>query len=176
MRRTAGTFVLAGMLAALVILAGCGVTGAGAGTGTSTSTTTPLASPTASPVPTGPTILQGLVTVTLGKTRYATGENITVYINNGQSQSIWVANHQTSCSLVTLELQSGSVWREIAPCQLKTPTGLIEIKPGTSNTQHVLAPGRPAAWPTGTYRVRLTYALQRLGPSTTTYSGTFTVA
>lgn len=176
MRRTAGTFALVGMLAALVVLAGCGVTGAGAGTGTGAPTTTPLASPTASPAPTGATILQGLVTVTLGQARYTTSETITVYINNGLSQSIWVANHQTSCSLVTLELQSSSVWREVAPCQVKTPTGQIEIKPGTSNTQQVLAPGRPAAWPAGTYRVRLTYALQRLGPSTTIYSGTFTVA
>jgi len=165
--------MLAGVLAALVTFAGCGVSETNAGPG---ATITPLGTPTEVAAPTGATIVQGLVTVTLGKTRYTAGEAITVYINNGQTRSIFVANHQTSCSLVTLQLQSGSAWQDVAPCLVKTPTGLIEIKPGTTNTQQVLAPGRPAGWPAGTYRVRLAYALQRTASPTVIYSGTFTVA
>jgi hypothetical protein len=77
---------------------------------------------------------------------------------------------------VTLQLQGGGAWQDVGPCLVKTPTGLIEIKPGTTNTEQVMAPGQPAGWIAGTYRVQLTYTLQRFGPSTVLYSGTFTIA
>lgn len=182
MRRTTRMLALAAALMALVTLAlgGCGVTTAGTGTGTETGgTTTPLASPTASPVgsatPTGATIVRGSVTVTLGKAQFMPGEAIVVSINNGLPQSIFVADHQTRCSLVTLELQTGSGWRAMAPCLMMTPTGMIEIKSGTTNVQRLLAPSQPPEWPAGTYRVRLAYALQRLGSATIVYSATFAV-
>ena len=180
MQRTTGTLalVLTGMVAALVTLGGCGVTAAETG-GNPTplaSPTASLASPTASTEATGTAIVRGLVTVTLGKTRFMPTEAITVSINNGLSASIFVADHQTRCSLVTIEQQSASGWQAVAPCRVLTPIGMVEIKAGTSNIQQVMASGQPPAWLSGTYRVQLAYSLQRFGSATIIYSGLFTVA
>lgn len=186
MRRTTRMLALGAALAALVtlVLGGCGVTTSGTGIGTETGgTTTPLASPTASPAaspaasatPTGVTIVRGSVTVTLDKAQFIPGEAIVVSINNGLPQSIFVADHQTRCSLVTLELQTGSGWQAMAPCLMMTPTGTIEIKAGTTNIQRLLAPSQPPEWPAGTYRVRLPYAFQRFGSPKIIYSTTFAV-
>lgn len=172
MRRAIGTLGLAGMLVTLVALCGCGVTAAGAGTGDS-SNTTPQPSPTSSTTPPGVTITHGAVTVTTSKTQFARGDTIRVYISNGLSQSIFVADHQTACSLVTIELQSASGWRPLAPCRLMTPTRAVEIASGATNTQLIPTSG---IVPAGTYRVRLGYAIQTFGNPTVVYSGLFTVA
>ncbi len=184
MRRVMGTVALAGMIVALAAVGGCGVspagTGTGNGTGTATGTatgtsanTTPLPSPTASVTPAGVTVTRGAVTVTTSKTQFTRGETISVYISNGLSQSIFVADHQTACSLVTFELQSTSGWRPLAPCRLMTPTRAVEITSGATDTQ--LIPTSATGWPTGTYRIRLGYALQSFGNPTIVYSGLFTV-
>lgn len=171
MRRTIRMLALAVALAAL---GGCGITTAGA-SGTTPPAAT-AATPTASAISTGAAITQGAVTVTTGKTQFAPAETITVFINNGLSQSIFVADHQTRCSLVTLEIQTGGGWQPVAPCPLMTPTGLIEIAAGITNTQRLGAPGASQQWAAGTYRVRLAYAPQRLGTATIIYSAPFAVA
>ena len=172
MRRATRALALAGTLAALVALSGCGVSPSGAGEGTSGGPT-PLPSPTASVTPPAAAITRGAVTVSPAKTQFARGTAITVYINNGLSQSIFVADHQTACSLVTIELQSASGWRAMAPCRLMTPTRMVEVASGTTNTQQIVT---SAAWPAGTYRARLAYALQAFRNPTTVYSGLFSVA
>lgn len=163
---------LTGMLVGLIALGGCGVSAAGAGAGPNGNSTR-LPSPTASVTPPAATITRGAVTVATSNSQFARGETVTVYINNGLSQSIFVADHQTACSLVTIELQSASGWRPLAPCRMMTPTRAIEIASGATKTQLI-----PSAnlLPAGTYRIRLAYALQVFGSSTNVYSGLFTVA
>lgn len=174
MRVSALSSVLAGILAALVmlVLGGCGVTAASSGTEPGPAG---VATPTATATPTGAALTQGAITVTTSKAQFTSAETITVFINNGLSQGIFVADHQTRCSLVTLERQTGDGWQPVAPCPLMTPTVLVEIAASTINTQRLGAPGAAQQWPAGTYRVRLAYAPQRLVAATIIYSAPFAV-
>ena len=196
-------FALLGCISVFVLLvSGCASrqsTNAGSGNTTSptptvtANATVPLQGvPTHTPITPVPTVVQGpivsgQVTVMLDKKQYAASDKITALITNGLSSSIVVMDHQSSCTVLTLQMQASSFWSKQASCQLSTVTRLITI-PAKSSLVQSLSPGartfaNAIAWPKGQYRLVLSYATGsfdtghqgNFGPFTPIYSATFTV-
>jgi hypothetical protein len=128
---------------------------------------------------TGPT--PGVV-VAVGKSNYATTETITVTVQNALSASIIATDHQTSCTIVQLQIESNGAWQNQGGCALGIATRQITIAAGSMTSVSV----DPAAgqiktrpWPAGSYRVAFIYrtgAVATPSPSETVYSPTFTVS
>ncbi len=100
----------------------------------------------------------GKVTVTVGKTQYTPGEAITVTISNGLATSIAAANHQSGCTLVTLQWQDAQGnWQNQNSCRMGVVTRMITLPPQSSQVQS-LSPtsgtfARNAQWEKGRYRI-----------------------
>src|SRR5581483_530309 len=95
------------------------------------------------------------VTVQTSASFYQPGETILVTISNQTAQTILFANHQTDCTVVLLQVQTGSSWQSIAPCKLMIVTRLFPLNAG----QHMsvsLKPS-PSTWSSGTYRIAFRY-------------------
>lgn len=153
-----------GMLAPLVLvllLAGCGVSttigGAPSGDATATATATPGGTPVSSVPPTS------AVTLSADHASYSPSSTITITVTNNRSTSIFTFDHQTSCTILTLQRQKASGWENVGGCAMGRATRQVEIKAGAT-MQVTLAPGagqmQAIPWPTGTYRAVLNYALQ----------------
>lgn len=175
------TLACVGALSAL--LAGCGQTGGSAGSpqpGAFSSATSAISSspPPATPSPTtaGASGQQasGQVMLTLNKQHYSPGDTITVTIHNGLSQIIWSADHKTACTVVAAERLQNGQWEVMGLCRLETPTRMVAL-PAASETAQPLA---TTGWPSGTYRVTLSYSggdEGTGGPSGVAHSAEFTV-
>jgi hypothetical protein len=104
------------------------------------------------------------VVLTTDHPSYATTSTIIVTLTNHRLDSIFAFDHQTSCTILTLQRQTASGWQTVGGCALGRMTQQIEIKAGTT-LKIPLAPNagqiHPAPWPAGTYRAVLGYALQR---------------
>lgn len=123
-------------------------------------------------------VSSGQVTVTTGKPQYAPTNTVDVTIANGLSSGILAADHQSDCTVLVIEHLSGQTWQPQNPCLLKSPTRLIPFGAGTSTQQTLQPPSgqTTAGWPTGSYRISLTYRQTPGGPETTVYSAQFTIA
>jgi hypothetical protein len=97
----------------------------------------------------------GQVTVAVDKTHYAPTDTIMVMIFNGLAASVSTTDHQTNCTVVTLERVVNGAWQAEGACRLLTPTRVVQILPGTTTQQ--LGSTR---WPTGTYRVAFRYFME----------------
>lgn len=129
----------------------------------------------------------GQVTVTLVGTTSAAqtvGASlaITVEIANGLSSTIVATDHQTDCTMVTLEQQMGGAWQPVGRCMIMTATRMIPIA-GGQIVKQVLTPqnGKTArTWAAGTYRVAFGYSLDSAtetpGSGVIAYSQTFTIS
>lgn len=146
-------------LALVLALAACGVSTTGMqpgggtnGTPTATSGGTPMSS-----VP--PTNAIGLSS---DKSSYMPSSTINVTLINRRSTSVFAFDHQTACTILTLQRQTTGGWQSVGGCALGRATQLVEIKAGAT-MQIALAPGagqlKPSPWPAGTYRVVFAYAL-----------------
>ena len=85
-------------------------------------------------------------------------------LSNGRSTSIFTFDHQTSCTILTLQRQTASGWQAVGGCAQGRMTVQVEIKPGASMEYHHCAERRADTfppWPAGTYRAVLNYALQK---------------
>ena len=149
-----------GLASVIVLLAGCGSSQMG---GTSTNSGA---------------VTSGHVTVTISKAHYAPHETVDVTIANGLSSGILAADHQSDCTVLVIEHLTGTNWQQLNPCLLMSPTRLIAFAAGTTTLQQLAPPSGEGAtgWPTGTYRIVLTYLQQASGPETTISSAQFTVA
>lgn len=185
MKRTIMRAATAGAAAALALLgvAACGLSGTnGNDTGTATykgtpTTVTRLATPS-TPVPaaTGGTIMPGQVTVTLDKAAYAPTDPITVYVNNGLAATIDAADHQTACTIITMQQSFDGGWRTVGACRLMTPTRLVQIAAHTTAIVRLGGdPGQLAGspWPAGTYRIQFSYNVPPSGSPSPVYSAEF---
>lgn len=115
------------------------------------------APPQNTPAPTTmPSTAGDKVTLTLNKRNYGTNERISVTITNGLSKAITTMDHQSACTVVTLQMQVNNQWQTRSPCLLKTATRLITILAGSSITQS-LTPGVTNSWPNGLYRLVFNY-------------------
>ncbi len=161
-----------------VLLAACGTHQANASnTG---SNLTPTTTSTAS----------GKVTVIVGKAQYTPDATITVTINNGLAKSIVAANHQSGCTLVTLQWQNAQGnWQDLNRCRLGMMTKMVMLPPHSAQMQ-TIAPtsgtfARKAQWVKGNYRIVFNFTLGNADvesiptsgtPGSPIYSSTFSVA
>lgn len=128
-------------------------------TGSTPSSTTNNSSSTPTP---------GQVTLRLDKSHYGTSETIKVTIFNGLSKTIYTTDHQTSCTMLQLQIQINGNWLPYGRCYSMRPTHIIPLAPN-SQTLQLIAPSsntpKPAAsasWQAATYRVVLLY---NMGPN-----------
>jgi len=169
----------------VLTLAACGVTTAGEQQpgGTTSGTPTATAASTASsgggtPVSSVPPT--GAVTLTTDQASYTTSSTILVTLTNHRSTSIFAFDHQTSCTILTLQRQTASGWQAVGGCAQGRMTVQVEIKAG-ANMKITIAPTagqiHPTPWPAGTYRVALNYALQKqeMATGSMAASPTFTI-
>ena len=155
-------WLVLGPAACLLVLGGCGVATSGTGGTGATPSTTGGAN---------------AVTVSTDKAVYAPGDTIVVTIANNLATSVWAADHQSNCTIVTVERLVGGTWERQNPCLRLSPTRLIEIQAGTVSVQRLSPPTQSGVtgWPTGSYRVVFTYLLTQTGPSATVPPVAFTV-
>jgi hypothetical protein len=116
--------------------------------------------------------------------RYSACQNIQVVIANGLRATIYAVDHQTSCTIVTLQQQVGGTWQATGGCLLATVTRFYAIKHSTAVAQ-ILHPGSGSlrsqvnGWAAGTYRIAFKWFLggpEALHPSPTVYSSPFTIS
>lgn len=117
----------------------------------------------------------GSVSVATDKSVYDVNETITAKVTNGIDQTIATWDHQSYCTILTLQKLESNGWRDIAPCPLETPTRLVRIAPHTEVFVK-LPPGNSP----GTYRLRLTWQFvdgsgQPVENPIVTYSPQFTI-
>jgi hypothetical protein len=146
----------------------------GSGTAESTSvtadnTTSVPASPgpgggSGSPVP----FVKGDVSVKLDAGGYRVGAIVHVTVSNGMDRPIYTEDFKTACSIVTLQRREGGGWSDVTGCALGRPTVTVTIGPGRGLNVEIdpasfhLAHGSGGpAFGAGTYRVVLTYRLER---------------
>jgi hypothetical protein len=130
------------------------------------------------------------VTVILDKTSYTPDEAITVTIRNGLKTSIIAANHQSGCTLVTLQWQDAQGnWQNQNKCRLGVMTRLITL-PSQSSQVQSLSPtsgtfARSGQWAKGHYRIIFGFTLGNAAdvesisitkvPGSPIYSPTFSI-
>ena len=155
-------------LIGVALLAGCGGAGGqtaegGAPTGATPAVRlTPTLTITATASANAGTPTAGPVTLTLDKQQYSANDTITITVTNNGATAIFVADHQTACTIISLEINVNGAWQPIRDCQQMTATRLIEIMAGATSVQK-LAPGAGRItnkpWAAGTYRATLTYGI-----------------
>jgi hypothetical protein len=178
-------------LALAAMLAGCGVQSAAgspvtcasptSGASAAQSVVRTLSDARVVPVTTlPPAVTPGEVRVAVDGQRFGQCDTITLWAGNGLSQTIVTADHQTDCSIVTLQRQVSSAWQVVGTCNLATPTRVVELQ--TNTAQYIqLQPGaagvQGASWQAGAYRVAFTYHTGESSSSegATVYSSQFTI-
>ena len=100
------------------------------------------------------------VQLTLSDTTARPGQPITVTVTNRSSSPIATFDHQSLCSIFTIQKQDEDEWENVLECLLKSPTVPVAIPPGDSRSlafnggSHFLDPG---ALDPGMYRVEFVY-------------------
>jgi hypothetical protein len=127
-----------------------------------------------------PGLTPGEVRVVVESGQYGPCDTIYVWAGNGLGQSIYTADHQSDCTIVTLQRQMAGGWQPVAQCQLAIATRTVEIPPVQSDFVQFLpgtAGGQSSAWPVGTYRVAFSYYLGATATTmnTVVYSPTFII-
>ena len=170
-----------GLLACL-LLAACGVTTAPGLGGQSSAKTTPAPTGTpATPSAADTQLPTGSVVLTVASASYTRSSTIIVTLTNRSSGSIFAYDHQTSCTILSLQRQTSSGWQTVGSCAMGILTRQIEIRAGET-MKIALAPGagtiRAAPWPAGTCHAVLRYTLraQATSPGATVTTGDFTIA
>lgn len=122
------------------------------------------------------------VVVEVGAASYATSDTIAVTVRNNLGSGIIATDHQSSCTIVQLQIEQNGAWQNQGGCSLGMPTRQIPLAAG-SVTAVPVAPGAGQIsgkpWPAGTYRVAFAYVVGTsvtAGASETVYSAPFTVS
>jgi len=157
------TFFL--LLTVGLLLAGCGYNGVFTTTGAPPATTGSAATPTgiADPGPGSPAATSTALTPSgqgvlaqMSAALYHPGQAMVVHILNHTAHTIVFANHQTNCTVVLLQMQTGSLWQSVAVCKLMTVTKLFSL--GAGKSLSVTLTPAPSAWSAGPYRIAFRYA------------------
>lgn len=171
-------------VALVLALAACGVTTTSeqpGGTTGNTPTTTTASTATSGGTPVSSVPPTNAITLTTDHASYTTSGAIIVTLINGRSTSIFTFDHQTSCTILTLQRQTNSGWQPVGGCAQGRMTVQVEVKAGAT-MKITLAPTagqiHPAPWPAGTYRAVLGYSLQKqeMATGSTATSPTFTLS
>ena len=176
-----------------LVLAGCGTSPSGGVNGPSHAATSTTATASASAgtsassaTATASGATSGAVTLMVGAAQYAVSDRIIVTIRNGSSATIYVQQHNTSCSMILLEHVVNGAWQPVLPCVNSFPHPTVgRVMPGASFSVQLvpIVSGDAEAtggvqWPVGTYRAMLLYTTSQTTPvaqGTASYSGTFAV-
>lgn len=163
MHRALRIGLLSCVVTALLALSACGVSGAGSAAQSTPSTTvimSPAPSATASSTSAAAT---GAVAITVDQQHYGTKDTIVVHVTNGLSNNIYAGNHQTDCTIVTLEMNSGGAWQPTGACRTEIATIFLPVRAGTTATFDLTPSSggqlKSSAWAAGTYHVALRYTL-----------------
>src|SRR5258706_3159265 len=186
MHRTAQRWTSAAVAAPLLLLlGGCGLSRPAVGAGQSGGPTASATRVATTAATTRVIHTPGGVTLRLGQQHAAVTDAVSVTVANDLPIAILVEDHQSECTVVTLERQEGGGWLAVAPCQLETPTRLLAIPSGTAQTLTLRPEGgpQPRLWQAGTYRFTLRYSAGEegqtnpaaLAPAGIVYSQTFTI-
>ncbi len=102
--------------------------------------------------------------MTVGKAQYTPHETITVTIDNGLAKSIAAANHQSGCTLVTLQWQDAQGnWQDQNRCRQGMMTKMIMLPPHSSQLQAISPTSGTfaikAQWAKGNYRFVFNFTL-----------------
>lgn len=169
--------LLASAVAAVGLLAGCGISRVSGGGGTPAP-----AYHNTSP----PTQTSGPVRIATDHSTYRPNEPIRVSVINTLAQSIYGEDTRASCSILTIETQANGSWQPAqgAECPLGRIALVVEVKPGATYQATITAgyPGlRAGAFAPGIYRLGLGYSLSQVsagepGPLVINYSASFTIA
>jgi hypothetical protein len=122
-----------------------------------------------------------MVALRLAQDHYGVGDSISVVVANGLPSEILTADHQSDCTVVTLELQMGGSWQAIASCRAEIVTRLVPIAAGTTLAQTLHPNGGvapQATWQPGTYRIMLSFFTKGASASQAlqVLSSTFTIS
>ena len=159
------------LLAAMLVLVGCGVSQtppAGDVTAVPTIRTAP-ATPTAGlPMPGRSTPTMTNVTITTDQQSYQPGSIIYVTVSNHLSKPVFASNGKINCTIVEAQVKAAQGWQKasIAPCADADMRDIVEIAPGA--TRSVTLATKPttvgAAFAPGTYRLALSYSTYSILP------------
>jgi hypothetical protein len=121
------------------------------------------------------------VSLLLDRQQYGASDGIIATVVNGLATTIWVADHQTNCSILTVEIQQGTQWVPVGRCRSMIATRMMPIAGGSQTPVQLLNAGSAPqnTWPAGTYRAKLTYMSSETsatGPSGVVYSSLFTIS
>lgn len=106
-------------------------------------------------------------------TSYQVGDTITVMLSNQSSQTIYFLNHQTNCTVVSVQLQTDSGWTPLNNCAAGGISSWQTLKAGESLTV-MLKTSSDSRWTAGIYRAVLNYhPSSQTGPMKVTFSATF---
>ncbi len=96
-------------------------------------------------------------------TLFEAGQDLTLAVSNGSTQTIYVEDMKTDCSIVTLLAKAGDGWETVWGCGMERLPRVVAIEPGGSepvvirpDSSHILTEGGLGA---GTYRARFSYRL-----------------
>ena len=101
------------------------------------------------------------VIITTDKTECDPEEEITVTIKNNLDSSITAVTMQAFCSILRLERQEETDWKEIMNCASRVPTRPVTLE---SNSETIVKLNSPSSLPfapisSGIYRIALVYAI-----------------
>jgi hypothetical protein len=166
------------LLGVVLMLAACGVPANTAGSNDALSAAS-TASSGRTPVTANPPA--NAVSLSSDHASYTPSSTIIVTLSNTLATSVRTFDHQTSCSIVTLQRQTTSGWSNVGGCALMIATRIVDISAGETR-KIALSPGagqiHATPWPTGMYRVILHYALpgQDMSAGNTATTPTFTIS
>jgi hypothetical protein len=113
--------------------------------------------------------------------RYAVGQPIQATVENGMPRAIETFDHQTSCSIVTVQRLRDGAWEPVGPCPLASPTQVVALAAGQRVVLQLPAPPFANAFEPGVYRIEFRFAElddqgKNPGPPRILHSAQFTIA
>ncbi|MFN0112218.1 MAG: hypothetical protein ACKVZH_25435, partial [Blastocatellia bacterium] len=120
------------------------------------------------------------VILNTNKPAYQEQEAVFLKVNNDTAQNIVAYDHQSFCSIVTVQQQQGGNWVNVFPCLLATPSRPVKIGSREELELKLPTDDGSSKLPGGTYRLSLNYWTpdangNPTGNPTTIVSGPFTV-
>jgi hypothetical protein len=94
------------------------------------------------------------VSVTTDKNEYDVSETIVGEIVNGNDQTIVTLDHQSNCTILTLQKQEANGWVSIARCPLLSPSLPVKIGPRTEVLVKLASGSFNNRFEPGTYRLQ----------------------
>lgn len=164
-------------LGVVLLLAACGIPANTSGANDALSAAS-TASPGRTPVTANPPA--NAVSLSSDHASYTPSSTIIVTLSNTLATSVRTFDHQTNCTIVTLQHQTTTGWTNVGGCAMMIATRIVEISAGETR-KITLSPGagqiHATPWPTGTYRAVLHYALpgQDLSAGAVATTPTFTI-